>query len=244
MAPTYPPVARQARTQGVVILETTIGADGKVKATKVVKSVPMLDDAAQDAVKKWEYQPTIVDGKATADQGKRAKLYESAQKIIHDQALWIPLGYPTAAALTRAPPASPRLRRACLCLCCPGCFPATSPTIFLASCWPPLPLIITHASLLCSLYPAYSADRLNKMWRISYGIGLIPILFMLLCYLMEERSPWWTLGFAFGCLLSSAYGFLQGAWPFGAVELLWTAIAIRRWWVGLRKVRANAEPLA
>ncbi|RQS57107.1 ABC transporter substrate-binding protein [Burkholderia sp. Bp8986] len=44
----------------------------------------------------------IADGKSTADQGKRAKLYESAQKIIHDEALWIPLGYPTAAALTRA----------------------------------------------------------------------------------------------------------------------------------------------
>ncbi|MDN7608333.1 ABC transporter substrate-binding protein [Burkholderia multivorans] len=44
----------------------------------------------------------IADGKATADQGKRTKLYESAQKIIHDQALWIPLSYPTAAALTRA----------------------------------------------------------------------------------------------------------------------------------------------
>lgn len=44
----------------------------------------------------------IADGKATADQAKRAKLYEAAQKIIHDQALWIPLGYPTAAALTRA----------------------------------------------------------------------------------------------------------------------------------------------
>jgi dipeptide transport system substrate-binding protein len=43
----------------------------------------------------------IADGKATADQAKRVKLYEAAQKIIHDQALWIPLGYPTAAAITR-----------------------------------------------------------------------------------------------------------------------------------------------
>jgi hypothetical protein len=48
--------------------------------------------------------------------------------------------------------------------------------------------------------------------------GLFAILFMLLCYMMEARSPWWTFGFAIGCLLSSAYGFLQGAWPFGAVE--------------------------
>lgn len=60
--------------------------------------------------------------------------------------------------------------------------------------------------------------------------GLFAISFMLLCYLMEARSPWWTLAFAFGCVLSSIYGFLQGAWPFGAVELLWTAIALRRWW--------------
>ncbi|KWI66609.1 hypothetical protein WT75_25765 [Burkholderia stagnalis] len=44
----------------------------------------------------------IADGKETADQAKRTKLYEAAQKLIHDQALWIPLGYPTAAALTRA----------------------------------------------------------------------------------------------------------------------------------------------
>ncbi|WP_042338400.1 ABC transporter substrate-binding protein [Paraburkholderia ferrariae] len=43
----------------------------------------------------------IADGKATADQARRVKLYEAAQKIIHDQALWIPLGYPTAAAITR-----------------------------------------------------------------------------------------------------------------------------------------------
>jgi dipeptide transport system substrate-binding protein len=43
----------------------------------------------------------IADGKATADQARRVKLYEAAQKIIHDQALWIPLGYPSAAAITR-----------------------------------------------------------------------------------------------------------------------------------------------
>jgi dipeptide transport system substrate-binding protein len=44
----------------------------------------------------------IADGKATPDLGKRTKAYVDAQKIIHDQALWIPLVYPTAAALTRA----------------------------------------------------------------------------------------------------------------------------------------------
>ena len=43
----------------------------------------------------------ITEGRATTEQSARAKRYESAQKIIHDEALWIPLGYPTAAALTR-----------------------------------------------------------------------------------------------------------------------------------------------
>lgn len=63
--PVYPAAARQGRVQGVVIVETTIGADGKVRATKVVKSIPMLDAAALDAVRKWEYQPTLVAGRAT-----------------------------------------------------------------------------------------------------------------------------------------------------------------------------------
>jgi len=70
--------------------------------------------------------------------------------------------------------------------------------------------------------------------------GLFAILFMLLCYVMEERSPGWTLGFALGCLLSSCYGFLQGAWPFGAVELLWTGIALRRWWQRRRRRAGTA----
>ena len=63
--PVYPPAARQGRTQGVVILEAVIGIDGKVKNTKIVKSIPMLDAAAVDAVKKWEYQPTLIAGQAT-----------------------------------------------------------------------------------------------------------------------------------------------------------------------------------
>jgi hypothetical protein len=38
------------------------------------------------------------------------------------------------------------------------------------------------------------------------------------------------LAFALGCVMGSAYGFLQGAWPFGLVELAWTAVALHRWW--------------
>ena len=63
--------------------------------------------------------------------------------------------------------------------------------------------------------------------------GLFAVSAMLVCYAFEQRSPWWVLGFAGACLLGSAYGFLQGAWPFGAVEAVWSVIALRRW-LGLR----------
>jgi TonB family protein len=62
--PVYPPMARQMRTQGTVILEVTIGDDGKVKAVKVLKSLALLDAAATDAVKQWEFKPTMLNGKA------------------------------------------------------------------------------------------------------------------------------------------------------------------------------------
>lgn len=61
-APIYPPVAKQARAQGVVILEATIGTEGKVKDVKVVRSAKLFDDAAIAAVRTWEYKPTMVDG--------------------------------------------------------------------------------------------------------------------------------------------------------------------------------------
>jgi protein TonB len=62
VAPVYPPVALQLRVQGVVILEVTIGTDGKVKDVKVARSVNLLDSAAVQAVRGWEYKPTIVNG--------------------------------------------------------------------------------------------------------------------------------------------------------------------------------------
>jgi hypothetical protein len=55
---------------------------------------------------------------------------------------------------------------------------------------------------------------------------------MLICYALESRSPWWTLAFAGSCGLGSAYGFLQGAWPFGLVEAVWAVVAARKWWRG------------
>ena len=63
--------------------------------------------------------------------------------------------------------------------------------------------------------------------------GVFAVSAMLVCYAFEQRSPWWVLGFAGACVLGSTYGFLQGAWPFGGVEAIWSLIALRRWW-GLR----------
>ncbi|MFO1071645.1 MAG: hypothetical protein U1E17_02865 [Geminicoccaceae bacterium] len=60
--------------------------------------------------------------------------------------------------------------------------------------------------------------------------GLTAVTLMLLCYALEERSPWFVLAFAGACALGSTYGFLQGAWPFGLVEAVWAVIAARRWW--------------
>ncbi|MFI5175255.1 MAG: hypothetical protein ACHQKY_10385 [Terriglobia bacterium] len=59
--------------------------------------------------------------------------------------------------------------------------------------------------------------------------GLFAVTAMLVCYALESRSPWFILAFAVACALGSAYGFLQGAWPFGLVEAVWSVVAARRW---------------
>jgi hypothetical protein len=66
-------------------------------------------------------------------------------------------------------------------------------------------------------------DRLT--W---FGLGAVTA--MLITYALEARSSWFVLGFAGACALGSVYGFLQGAWPFGVVEAIWSGIALRRWW--------------
>ena len=60
--------------------------------------------------------------------------------------------------------------------------------------------------------------------------GLCAVSAMLIFYALEERGPIYTLGFAFACLCGSIYGFLQGAWPFGLVEGVWSALAAAKWW--------------
>jgi hypothetical protein len=59
--------------------------------------------------------------------------------------------------------------------------------------------------------------------------GLFAVTMMLVCYALESRSRWYILGFAVACALGSAYGFLQGAWPFGVAEAIWALVALRRW---------------
>ena len=60
--PVYPIMARQAHIEGIVILEATIGVDGKVIDAKVLRSIPLLDQAALDAVRQWQYTPTLLNG--------------------------------------------------------------------------------------------------------------------------------------------------------------------------------------
>jgi protein TonB len=62
VAPVYPSIAQSARKEGTVIIELLVGTDGRVKDAKVIRSVPLLDQAALDAVKQWVYTPTLLNG--------------------------------------------------------------------------------------------------------------------------------------------------------------------------------------
>jgi hypothetical protein len=60
------------------------------------------------------------------------------------------------------------------------------------------------------------------------AFGVTALTFMMVMYAFERRGRGFVLAFAVGCALSSAYGFLSGAWPFGVIEALWCALAARR----------------
>ena len=68
---------------------------------------------------------------------------------------------------------------------------------------------------------------------MSHGLltafGLFAVTAMIVCYELENRGHWFILGFAVSCWFGSAYGFLQGAWPFGIAEAFWGAIALKKW---------------
>lgn len=78
--------------------------------------------------------------------------------------------------------------------------------------------------MLCLSCESGVMDRLTLF-------GLFAVTAMLVCYALEDRSPKFVLGFAASCALGSAYGFLQGAWPFGLIEAIWSVVAVRRWWL-------------
>jgi hypothetical protein len=59
--------------------------------------------------------------------------------------------------------------------------------------------------------------------------GVVVLTFMMVMYALEARHQRFVLAFAVGCALSSSYGFLSGAWPFGVVEAIWCLIALRRY---------------
>jgi periplasmic protein TonB len=64
--PVYPPMAMSARVGGNVVIEATIGADGKVRNARVLRSISLLDQAALEAVRQWEFEPSRINGGAVA----------------------------------------------------------------------------------------------------------------------------------------------------------------------------------
>ena len=73
------------------------------------------------------------------------------------------------------------------------------------------------------------------------AFGLVAVTATLVFYALEQRSPAFILAFAGGCLASAVYGFLQGAWPFGLIEIAWTAVAIGRWTQRVAGPKAPAQ---
>jgi hypothetical protein len=75
------------------------------------------------------------------------------------------------------------------------------------------------------------------------AFGLFAVTAMLIFYALEKRSAWCVFAFGLACVLASVYGFLQGAWPFGFVEAVWSVIALRRWWLRTRSIEHQRQAL-
>jgi len=84
---------------------------------------------------------------------------------------------------------------------------------------------------------ALSEAAADVDWLTAFG--LFAVTAMLVFYAIEDRGHIFVLAFAAACVLASAYGFMQGAWPFGVVEAVWALIAVRRWW--MRTQRASVQ---
>lgn len=86
-----------------------------------------------------------------------------------------------------------------------------------------------HWSEAAAKEPAESLVLLRHTGFVLTAFGAAALTFMMLMYALERRHKRFVLAFAGGCLLSSAYGFLAGTWPFGVVEVIWAGIAVRRY---------------
>lgn len=62
------------------------------------------------------------------------------------------------------------------------------------------------------------------------ALGALAVTLMMVFYALEDRAPGYTLAFACACIAASAYGWLAGTWPFGVVEAIWAAVALRKWY--------------
>jgi hypothetical protein len=71
--------------------------------------------------------------------------------------------------------------------------------------------------------------------------GLFSVIAMLIFYALEKRGHWFILAFAVTCAMAAVYGFLQGAWPFGLVELAWVFVVLRRWWLTPKSGRPSSH---
>ena len=74
------------------------------------------------------------------------------------------------------------------------------------------------------------------------AFGLFAVSLMLICYALQDRSHWFILAFAGACLLAATYGGLHGAWPFGAVEAVWSLVAVMNW--RRKRIREGGQPIA
>jgi len=107
---------------------------------------------------------------------------------------------------------------------------ATEILSVMAMFWPTIAVHIRFLAECDSQLPSYTVWAMNMLT----AFGLFAVTAMVVCYALEPRHRSFILLFAFSCVLGSAYGFLQGAWPFGLVELVWSGIAAAKWWSGRR----------
>jgi hypothetical protein len=93
----------------------------------------------------------------------------------------------------------------------------------------------SHRIKTCNnyLHVQHATEEFSAVNMLTF-FGLFAVTAMLVTYALESRSTWFILAFAASCLLGSAYGFLQGAWPFGVVEAIWSVVAVRRWYAARR----------